>query len=365
MTTLLAQTHRKTSKNWRGAIAGVGLAVALSSISVAAVAQSEPTMQQVSQAVQSGQLDKAQSMMDQVLAAHPNSAKAYFFQAEIDAKQGKNDNGRAALAKAEKLAPGLPFAKAESVAQLKKQLGLATAAAPSAPASNVTGTLNGAPLPAAGGATAPASESPARVVNNTPAASAASGGIPWGMILGLGGIAAVAAFVMRRRRAGADAQTFAPNHMQQPANGMVPANHGNNGFGNNGFGNNAGMPYGQQTMAAGSGLGGRLAGGLATGAAIGVGMMAAQAIGRTLSGDEQHNRDADQRSGNNGNSNGFEPLPNQTDNNNFGVNSNAGWDDNAAPQSSPSVDTSGGWDSGGSDGGWGGDSGGDGGGGGE
>mgnify|MGYP003868170939 CR=1 FL=1 len=54
-------------------------------------------------------------MIQQVLIGHPNSAKAHYVQAEIAARQGQLPRAREALATAEKLAPGLPFAKAESV----------------------------------------------------------------------------------------------------------------------------------------------------------------------------------------------------------------------------------------------------------
>jgi Flp pilus assembly protein TadD len=53
-------------------------------------------------------------MMQQVLVAHPNSAKAHFVQAELSARQGNLARAQEELTTAEKLAPGLPFAKPES-----------------------------------------------------------------------------------------------------------------------------------------------------------------------------------------------------------------------------------------------------------
>lgn len=62
-------------------------------------------------------------MAGTVLKAHPTSAKAYFVNAELLARTGRQDEARAALAQAESLAPGLPFARPDVVAQLHKRLG--------------------------------------------------------------------------------------------------------------------------------------------------------------------------------------------------------------------------------------------------
>lgn len=47
-----------------------------------AMAQSEPTLGEVYAAAQSGQLEKAQTLIQQVLVSHPNSGKAHFVRAE-------------------------------------------------------------------------------------------------------------------------------------------------------------------------------------------------------------------------------------------------------------------------------------------
>ena len=86
------------------------------------VAMAEATLPQVSQAIQSGQLAKADAMMKEVLQNHPNSAKAHYIAAELYLKEGKLDAARNAFARAENLAPGLPFAQAESVQRLQTQL---------------------------------------------------------------------------------------------------------------------------------------------------------------------------------------------------------------------------------------------------
>ena len=104
-----------------------GLAALVLGVASLSVAWAEPTMNQVYEAAQAGHLDQAQTMMQQVLVAHPNSAKAHFVEAELLARQGQMARAREELAQADKLEPGLPFAKPESVSHLRTQL-----AAPSA-----------------------------------------------------------------------------------------------------------------------------------------------------------------------------------------------------------------------------------------
>jgi len=57
-------------------------------------------MSQIYDAAASGHLDQAQQMITQVLADHPNSAKAHYVQAELYAKEGKISLARAELATA-------------------------------------------------------------------------------------------------------------------------------------------------------------------------------------------------------------------------------------------------------------------------
>ena len=103
-------------------------------------------------------------------------------------------------------------------------------------------------------------------------------------------------------------------------------------------------PYGQPGYGqppAGTGLGGRLAGGLATGLAVGAGVMAAQAIGKNLMGNNDHpSRQPDSTAGN-----AYEPIAGNNDlgGQNFGVNdAGGGWDDGGSVASSG--DGGGDWD---------------------
>ena len=61
-------------------------------------------------------------MITRVLKNHPDSAKAHYVAAEIDARQQNYGMARDELKEAEKLAPGLPFASAKSVQKLKLEL---------------------------------------------------------------------------------------------------------------------------------------------------------------------------------------------------------------------------------------------------
>ena len=79
----------------------------------------EPTLKQVIEAAQAGRVKEAQQMVQRLLTANPNSAQAHYVQAELAVNQGQQDLARESLAKAEKIAPGLPFAKPESVQRLR------------------------------------------------------------------------------------------------------------------------------------------------------------------------------------------------------------------------------------------------------
>lgn len=293
-----------------GALLGAGFAMA----------QSEPTLKQVYAEAQAGRLDQAQVMMQQVLVAHPGSAKAHFVQAELFARQGKASHARESLAMAEKLAPALPFAKPEAVQALRAQL----AAKSNAPANNAS--------PNRAHATA------APAAYSAPAAPASS--FPWGLALALGGGAiALAIFLTRKKPMSAPmAQPAYANPAAMPS-GLGGSQ--NFGMGNNNMGGGPMAPgYGQQP--AGMGLGGKVMGGLATGLAVGAGVMAAQAIGKSLMGNDTTPA---QKPDSLANNNGYEPLAGNSDlgGQNFGVNDAGSWDEGDALASSG--DGGGDWDS--------------------
>lgn len=261
----------------------------------AAMAQSEPNMAQIYATAQAGKLDDAQVMIQQVLLAHPQSAKAHYVQAELYARQGKLDAARAALARAEKIAPNLAFAKPEAVQALRAQL----SASSRAPV--VTGGVPHASPPQAG--------------------ATSSWVLP---VLLTGGVMVAAYFFFRRRP---------PEPYAQQSAYANP--HTNTLSGPQTFGTGGGMqpaypapgyPQAGYPQQAASGLGGRIMGGVATGLAVGAGVVAAEAIGRSLMGG--HNNPAPGVQDHLGN-NDYQSLNTNTDMGgaNFGINDTGSWDD--------------------------------------
>ncbi|MGH8150302.1 MAG: tetratricopeptide repeat protein [Steroidobacteraceae bacterium] len=85
-------------------------------------AGSDPTVQQIYAAALSGQVARAEQLVSQMLADHPNSGKAHYVAAEVYARAGDFSTARRELARAEALEPGLPFAEPRSVQALQAEL---------------------------------------------------------------------------------------------------------------------------------------------------------------------------------------------------------------------------------------------------
>lgn len=251
----------------------------------------EPTLHEVYQAANSGRVDDARTMMRDVLAAHPNSGKAHYVNAELLARQGELKQAADELATAEKLAPGLPFASPESVSGLKNALHRS-------PATHAASPLASAP--------------------------SAPPDMPWGLLaggLGLVAFIAWAARFMTRRNATAagDYGSTARTGTSYPA--PTPAPYGA-----------AGTPaYGNAAPAAGApGFGSQMLGGLATGVAVGAGVAAGEALmHRVLDGHRNSSSGfsdlgptgfGDDRSGSD--SSAFDMGGDD-----FGITDNASWDD--------------------------------------
>ena len=288
-----------------------------------AMAQAEPTIKQIYETAQSGKIEQAQTMVQQVLIAHPNSAKAYFVQAELFARQGDASRGRESLVKADKLAPGLPFAKPEAVQALRTQLASKSVPSPARESGDRTSGFS----TAAGPAQAPQPSS-----------------FPLGLGIALGGAAiALVIFLMRKKPAAVAMSQSAyanPSNSSSPngssglsgpqtfgmGSGNMAPSYGQPGYGQQGNGQPG---YGQQPAA--PGMGGRVMGGLATGLAVGAGVLAAQAIGKNLMGNNEHGNHLSDNLGNGsgGGNNGFQPLPGNSDlgGQNFGLNDTSSWDD--------------------------------------
>jgi hypothetical protein len=284
-----------------GALLGFGLAMA----------QTEPTIKQVYETAKAGRVEEAQAMVQQVLVTHPKSATAHFVQAELAARQGQLPRAREALAMAEKLSPGLPKIEPAAVQALRSQLA-ARSAAPQVRQQTMSPVAPAAPPPAP---------------------------FPWGMTLALGGAAiALVVFLTRKKNAPATMPQGAyatSNGLSGPQSfgaggGAMAPTYGQPGYGQAGYGQAPGM-----------GMGGRVMGGLATGLAVGAGVMAAQAIGKSLMGGHESEAPRQADSATNG---GYEPFAGNSDlgGQNFGVNDASSWDDSSAVASS---DDGGGWDS--------------------
>ncbi|OWS71600.1 hypothetical protein CBI30_05775 [Polynucleobacter aenigmaticus] len=191
----------------------------------------EATLPEVYQAVQSGQMAKADVMMKEVLQNHPNSAKAHYVAAELYLKEGKLEVARNHFIKAQNLAPGLPFAQPESVQKLQVQL-------------------------ASGAGSSVAGSSSSSIFSNP---------LFWGLIA----ILVVGVIIVMRRRKAEAVQVYNAPGAGYPGTPGGPAGYpGGPGY--------PGAPAG--------GMGGGLMGSLATGAALGAGMYAGQALASSLMG---------------------------------------------------------------------------------
>ena len=238
------------------------------SLGTVAVAQAEPTLHEVYEAARSGHVAEARQMMKQVLADHPNSAKAHFVAAEIDARAGDAALARQELSAAERLDPSLSFAKPESVQALRREL--------------------------SGSRGEPGSLA---VANTTPS-------IPWGTILlavlAIGGVW----WMFRRRSAIASGPSAPYSSASLPGSGPLPA--GPMGYG------------GVAAPSAGSGL----LGSLATGMAVGAGVVAGEEIVRHMM-EPSHHATADQWSAPPAEDLSQNPDMGGSD---FGVNDAGSWD---------------------------------------
>lgn len=218
----------------------------------------EPTVHQIYQAADRGDLRGARSMIDEVLARHPKSGKAHYVKAELAARGGDAATARSELQQAEKLAPGLPFAKPEAVSALRSQVDKLAARAP-------------APRPA------PMPPDARRV--SGPPAGAGGGGFPFGALL-VGIVLVVGVVLLLRRRRAAQAPTL-------PARGPFTRD---DAFGRGPLYGPGGQPAtpqqagygGYPAQPAQGGMGSTIAGGLAAGLAMGAGAVAAQEIGRRM-----------------------------------------------------------------------------------
>jgi hypothetical protein len=232
----------------------------------------EPTLDQVYQAAEARNFRQAQRMMNEVLRDHPSSGRAHYVESELLARQGRLREAAAELRTAERLEPGLPFAKPQAVQELERRVG--------------------------------ASSNPA----------GASGSSPWPMLMAGGALVILIVFAMRamRRRntefgTGAVAGPGGYPGAPRAANPPMP-------------------PYGGGAVpgappSADRGIGSGILGSLATGAAVGAGVVAGEALAHRLGGGTSERDPVP-----------FEPAPSSDDmgGNDFGISDGSSWDDAGA-----------------------------------
>lgn len=262
----------------RSVVIGLMMLTSVSLYTSQATLAADPTLHQVYQAAETGNFSQAQGMLDKVLHDHPNSAKAHFVRSEILAKQGRRADAQSEFNTAQRLAPGLPFANAQAVRELKARL---------AP----TSLDNLGP-----------SKSTALRSNLFSATS-----VPWGPLLLGFGLFALVFFVTRvlSRRPAQPLMGSGSGYGPSPAP----------------FGANGGGPMAPSSGGMGSGI----LGGLATGAAVGAGMVAGEALMHRLTG-SNHSESR------------IEPvltdIPNDTSydmgGSDFGIADSSSWDDNSS-----------------------------------
>jgi uncharacterized protein len=194
-------------------------------LAAVALADAEPSAHDIYAAESSGHTEQARDMIDKVLAAHPNNAKAHFISAELYSHQNDFAAARRELQAAETLQPGLSFAKPESVAALKAQL----------------------------------RSSQHSIAPQSYANTKQSSSFPWMTMLLVGGIVLVVV-LMFRRRAMNNYSAANPTYGAGSYTGSMPMN--------------GPQPYG--------GVGATIMGGLAGGLAVGAGVVAGEELMRHM-----------------------------------------------------------------------------------
>ena len=190
----------------------------------------DPTPDQVYQAARSGNLAAARQMIAQVLRDHPQSGRAHFVAAEIDARAGNYGLARQELSTAESLDPALASKDARAVTELQQQLG----------------------------------ETPS-VISRLPLVRIGQRSPRFGLFLFLIGAAVVLWLILRRRAATMGYGQYPGQYPGSVPPGAPPVGYGPGGYGPGGYGPSGYMPGG------GSGIMGSVASGLALGAGVAAG----------------------------------------------------------------------------------------------
>ncbi|MHB1303923.1 MAG: tetratricopeptide repeat protein [Acidiphilium sp.] len=100
----------------------LGIALFAAFVLLGPVAHAAPTPQQLQTMIAGGHAKAALADLKAVLRTHPHSGVAWYLTAEAEDASGNRAAARSALARAERYAPGLPFAQPDKVAALKAHL---------------------------------------------------------------------------------------------------------------------------------------------------------------------------------------------------------------------------------------------------
>jgi len=234
------------------------------------------TVHDVYQAAEAGHLQEAQTMMQQVLRDHPESAKAHYVEAELYAKAQQYEGARRELNTARRLDPTLGFASQNAVDSLQARLDAA----------------------------------PVRSKFQS------HSGFPWGyLFLGLGLIAIIvmAMRTLLRPTVVPASTSLGPNGPYGYAPGYGP------GYGPGGAPMNNVMGGGL-----GGGMGSSIVSGLATGAAVGAGIVAGEAlVNRLMEGGHHTDYLANDHLDTTPPINTWDDMGG----NDFGINDSSSWDD--------------------------------------
>ena len=179
----------------------------------ASLAQAVPSVDEVQTAVKAGRYAQAETMMREVVASKPESAKAHYVLAEILAHNGQRDEALKETREARRIDPAIKFADPAKFARFEELLQQPRGAAG-------TGAYTG---PNTGTVAAPSAEprrtGPATSRLNEERAAAAGGGMPsWLWLVGAAVVALVAwRFIASRRTSSSAAAPMAAAGM-----GMAP-----------------------------------------------------------------------------------------------------------------------------------------------
>jgi hypothetical protein len=79
-------------------------------------------LREIRQATRDGDIQRAKTLLDDLLQRQPDNAQAHFMKAQMAVRDKDAATARSELATAEKLAPGLPFAREEQVTALRTRV---------------------------------------------------------------------------------------------------------------------------------------------------------------------------------------------------------------------------------------------------